>query len=137
MENSKKEYTPIMGKPDYRKSQGAKTPTEVQHMQRVPYASIVGSIMYASFSANPGKIHWSVVKIILKYLRNTKDMVLVYGAKPEDELKSAKQRTITMSSIEAEYIYVAEASMEAVWMRKIIDGFGDVIWRCYVPMSLH
>ncbi|GJU22487.1 zinc finger, CCHC-type containing protein [Tanacetum coccineum] len=26
-------------------------------------------------------------KTILKYLRNTKDMVLVYGAKPEDELK--------------------------------------------------
>ncbi|GKG11096.1 hypothetical protein Tco_0342496, partial [Tanacetum coccineum] len=28
MENSKKRYTPMMEKPDYRKSQGAKTPTE-------------------------------------------------------------------------------------------------------------
>ncbi|GJS45084.1 retrotransposon protein, putative, ty1-copia subclass [Tanacetum coccineum] len=63
MENSKKGYTPMIEKPDYRKSQGAKTPSEVQRMQRVPYASAIGSIM------------------------NTKDMVLVYGAKPEDELK--------------------------------------------------
>nr|GEW62786.1 reverse transcriptase domain-containing protein [Tanacetum cinerariifolium] len=38
MENSKKGYTLMIEKPDYRKSQGAKTPSEVQHMQRVPYA---------------------------------------------------------------------------------------------------
>ncbi|GJU27663.1 retrotransposon protein, putative, ty1-copia subclass [Tanacetum coccineum] len=56
MENSKKGYTPMMENPDYRKSQCAKTPTEVQRMQRVPYASAI-------------------------------DIVLVYGAKPEDELK--------------------------------------------------
>ncbi|GKF59858.1 hypothetical protein Tco_0176644 [Tanacetum coccineum] len=36
--------------------------------------------------------------------------------------KSAKQRTTTMSSTEAEYIADVEASMEAVWMRKFIDG---------------
>ncbi|GJZ61492.1 hypothetical protein Tco_0617629 [Tanacetum coccineum] len=83
MENSKKGYTPMMEKVDYRKSQGAKTPT--------------------------------------KYLRNTKDMVLVYGAKPEDELKyhvmlmqSAKQSTNAMSSIEAEYIAASKPLMEAV-----------------------
>ncbi|GKB12990.1 retrotransposon protein, putative, ty1-copia subclass [Tanacetum coccineum] len=73
MENSKKGYTPIMEKPDYRKSQGAKTPTEVKRMQRVPYASVIGSIMYAVrctrpdvsfaqnlcsyFQQNPGEIH--------------------------------------------------------------------------------
>ncbi|GKA81728.1 hypothetical protein Tco_0788420 [Tanacetum coccineum] len=57
MENSKKGYTLMMEKPDYRKSQGAKIPTE----------------------QNLGEIHWTAVKTILKYLRNTKDMVLVYG----------------------------------------------------------
>nr|GEV75578.1 hypothetical protein [Tanacetum cinerariifolium] len=126
MENSKKGYTPMMKKPDYRKSQGAKTPTE----------------------QNPGEIYWTAVKTILMYSRNTKDTVLVYGAKPEDELKvscyadasfqtdkedtksqtryvfilndgamyqkSAKQSTTSISSIEAKYIVVAEASMEAV-----------------------
>ncbi|GKF87923.1 hypothetical protein Tco_0258800, partial [Tanacetum coccineum] len=103
MENSKKRYSPMMEKPDYRKSQGAKTPTQVQRMQRVPYASAIGSIMYAvrctrpkvafaqnlccRFEQNPSEIHLTSVKTILKYLRNTKDMVLVYGAKTKDELK--------------------------------------------------
>ncbi|GJS31494.1 retrotransposon protein, putative, ty1-copia subclass [Tanacetum coccineum] len=139
MENSKKGYTPMMEKHDYKKSQCAKIPTE----------------------QNPGEIHWTAVKTILKYLRNTKDMVLVYGEKPEDELKvscyadasfqtdkddtksqtgyvfvlnggavdwkSAKQSTTAMSSTEVEYIDAAEASMEAVWMRKFIDGLGGVM----------
>ncbi|GJR77471.1 retrotransposon protein, putative, ty1-copia subclass [Tanacetum coccineum] len=59
-------------------------------------------------------IHWIAVKAIHKYLRNTKDMVLVYGAKPEAELKSAKQSTTAMASTKVEYIAAAEASMEAV-----------------------
>ncbi|GKG49779.1 hypothetical protein Tco_0518553, partial [Tanacetum coccineum] len=83
--NSKKGYTPMMEKLDYRKSQGVKTPTEVQSMQRVPYDLAIGSIMYAvrcarpdvAFAQNPSEIHWTPVKTILKYLRNTKDMVLV------------------------------------------------------------
>ncbi|GJR44996.1 hypothetical protein Tco_1313099 [Tanacetum coccineum] len=41
----------------------------------------------APIEQNPGEIHWTAVKAILKYLRNTKDMVLVYEAKPEAELK--------------------------------------------------
>nr|GEU62286.1 hypothetical protein [Tanacetum cinerariifolium] len=36
---------------------------------------------------NPGKPHWTAVKNILKYLRNTKDMFLVYGGNPEAELR--------------------------------------------------
>ncbi|GJR61542.1 retrotransposon protein, putative, ty1-copia subclass [Tanacetum coccineum] len=40
--------------------------------------------------------------------------------------KSAKQSTIAMSSTEAEYNTTAEASMEPVWVRKFIDGLGDV-----------
>ncbi|GKE68188.1 retrotransposon protein, putative, ty1-copia subclass, partial [Tanacetum coccineum] len=65
MENSKKGYTSMIEKPNYRKSQGAKTPSE----------------------QNPSEIHWTAVKAILKYLRNNKDMVLVYGEKTEAELK--------------------------------------------------
>ena len=36
------------------------------------------------FQANPGESHWEVVKCILKYLRRTKDLFLVYG---EEEVK--------------------------------------------------
>ncbi|GJS37139.1 retrotransposon protein, putative, ty1-copia subclass [Tanacetum coccineum] len=86
---------------------------------------------------NPGEIYWTAVKAILKYLRNTKDMVLVYGAKPETKLKkSAKQRNTTMSSIEVEYIAAAEVSMEAVWIRKFIDGLGSVVPSNKRPMEM-
>lgn len=71
-------------------------------MKKVSYASAVGSIMYAvrctrpdvafvqnmtsRYQRNPGGKHWHAVKGILKYLRNTKDMFLVYGGNPEAEL---------------------------------------------------
>jgi hypothetical protein len=75
------------------------TEKEKSVMSNVPYASAIGSIMYAMqstrpdvalalslmsrFQSNPGVCHWIVVKCILKYLRNTKDMVLVYGGNEE------------------------------------------------------
>nr|GEX77101.1 putative ribonuclease H-like domain-containing protein [Tanacetum cinerariifolium] len=82
MENSKNGYTSMIEKLDYRKSQGAKTPIDVQRMQRVPYALAIGSIMYAvrctrpdvafaqnlcsHFQQKPGELHWTAVKTILK-----------------------------------------------------------------------
>ncbi|GJY57997.1 retrotransposon protein, putative, ty1-copia subclass [Tanacetum coccineum] len=121
------------------KTQGASTPNEMKCMQNVPYASAVGSIMYAvrctrpdvafaqnitsRFQQNPGESHWTVVKNILKYLRNTKDMFLVYGAV---DWKSSKQSNSPMSATEAEYIAALEAAMKAVWIRKFISGLGIV-----------
>nr|GEX14788.1 hypothetical protein [Tanacetum cinerariifolium] len=103
MEKSKRGSTPMQEKRGYRKSQGAQIPSEVKCMEDVPYASAIESIMYtvrctrpdvafaqnlcSRFQQNPRDIHWTAVKAILKYLRNTKDMVLVYGAKLESKLK--------------------------------------------------
>nr|GFA20311.1 hypothetical protein [Tanacetum cinerariifolium] len=50
--------------------------------------------------------------------------------------KRAKQITIAMPSIEVEYIVVAEASMEAVWIRKFIDGLGNVMLTSKIPMEM-
>ncbi|GKF77414.1 hypothetical protein Tco_0229884, partial [Tanacetum coccineum] len=79
------------------------TPAEVKHVQNVPYASMMGSIMYdvrytrldvafaqnitSRFQQNPGKLHWTAVKNILKYLCNIKDMFLVYGGDIKQELR--------------------------------------------------
>nr|GEZ18657.1 retrotransposon protein, putative, Ty1-copia subclass [Tanacetum cinerariifolium] len=49
---------------DLNKTHGAKTPGE-----------------------NPSELHWTAVKTIFKYLRNTKDMFLVYGVNPEAKLR--------------------------------------------------
>ncbi|GJW82703.1 hypothetical protein Tco_0155848 [Tanacetum coccineum] len=103
MENSKRGTIPMQEKLKLSKSQGASTPAEIRRMQNIPYASAVGSIMYAvrctrpdvafaqnitsRFQQNPGDEHWTAVKNILKYLRNTKDMFLVYGGDMKRELR--------------------------------------------------
>ncbi|GJS02812.1 retrotransposon protein, putative, ty1-copia subclass [Tanacetum coccineum] len=103
MDNSKRGHIPMQERLDLNKSQGAQTPKEMNRMKNVPYASAVGSIMYAvrctrpdvafaqnktsRFQQNPGELHWTAVKNILKYLRNTKDMFLVYGENPSTELR--------------------------------------------------
>ncbi|GJR05319.1 retrotransposon protein, putative, ty1-copia subclass [Tanacetum coccineum] len=103
MDNSKRGTIPMQERLDLNKSQGAQMPKEVNRMKNVPYASAVGSIMYAvrctrpdvafaqnltsRFQQNPGELHWTAVKNILKYLRNTKDMFLVYGGNPSTELR--------------------------------------------------
>ncbi|GKB04158.1 retrotransposon protein, putative, ty1-copia subclass [Tanacetum coccineum] len=76
------------------------------------------------------------VKSLPCSIMNTKDMVLLYEAKPEAELKSVKQSTTALSSIEAEYIAAAEASMKAVHMRKFIDGLGGVVPSNKRPMKM-
>nr|GEU44026.1 putative Gag-Pol polyprotein [Tanacetum cinerariifolium] len=106
MENSKKGYTPMVEKPDYRKSQGAQTPNEIQRMQRVPYALAIGSIMYAVRCTRPD----------VAFAQN---------------LCSRFQQ-----NPEAEYIDIVEASMEAVWMRKFIDGLGGVMPSNKRPMEM-
>ncbi|GJT28499.1 retrotransposon protein, putative, ty1-copia subclass [Tanacetum coccineum] len=103
-----------------------------------------------------GKPHWTAVKTILKYLRNTKDMFLVYGGNPEAELRVEcycdagfeTDRDDTKS--QTGYVFILNggavdwksskqsttamsateaeyiAAMEAVWIRKFISGLGIV-----------
>ncbi|GKD63096.1 hypothetical protein Tco_1305204, partial [Tanacetum coccineum] len=140
------------------KSQCTTTSAEMKRMQNVPYASVVGSIMYAMrctrpdvafvrnitsrFQQNSGEAHWTAVKNILKYLRNTKDTFLVYGGNPEAELRvncycdagfetdrddmKSQTGTIAQHATKAEYIAASKATKEAVWIRKFIDELGVV-----------
>nr|GEW35720.1 retrotransposon protein, putative, Ty1-copia subclass [Tanacetum cinerariifolium] len=103
MENSKRRSIPMQEKLKLSKSKGASTPAEIKRMHNVPHASAVGSIMYAvrctrpdvafaqnitcQFQQNPCDIHWTTVKNILKYIRNTKDMFLVYRGDLKQELR--------------------------------------------------
>ena len=64
-------------------------------MDKISYVSVIGSIMYVMLCTRPdvsyalsvtsryqsdlGMDHWLAVKMILKYLRRTKDMFLFYG----------------------------------------------------------
>nr|GEY30175.1 hypothetical protein [Tanacetum cinerariifolium] len=63
------------------------------------------------FSKSQGDAHWTAVKNILKYLRNTKVMFLVYGGAVD--WKSTKQSIFATSSTDVEYIAVVDAPKEA------------------------
>lgn len=69
---------------------------ERDYMSKVPYLSIVGSLMYVTFCirldltravtvvtwfmSDPRKINWETVKWIMQYLKGTTNICLVYGA---------------------------------------------------------
>ncbi|GJY72747.1 hypothetical protein Tco_0477178 [Tanacetum coccineum] len=53
MENYKRGTIPMQEKLKLSKSQGASTPAEKQRMQNIPYASAIGSIMYAVRCTRP------------------------------------------------------------------------------------
>ncbi|KAL6322459.1 hypothetical protein AAG906_008114 [Vitis piasezkii] len=57
---------------------------EVEYMKSVPYSSVVGSLMHvmvvvSRFMSNPGKAHWEAVKWIMRYLKGSSSVCLVYG----------------------------------------------------------
>ncbi|GJR04900.1 retrotransposon protein, putative, ty1-copia subclass [Tanacetum coccineum] len=142
MQNSKKGFIPMEVKHDLSNEMCASSDEEKAYMKKVPYASAVGSVMYAGrctrpdvefaqnlvsrYQHNPGKLHWVALKHILKYLRNTKDMFLVYGGNPDTELDVTEQKatTIAMHATQSEYMATSEAAMEAVWIRKFV---GDLV----------
>ncbi|KAL0282076.1 UNVERIFIED_CONTAM: Retrovirus-related Pol polyprotein from transposon TNT 1-94 [Sesamum radiatum] len=95
MEHSKRGVLPIRHGIKLSKKQSSKTDEELKRMSDIPYASAVGSIQYvvqctrpdvayalsvtSRYQAYTGEGHWSSVKSIIKYLRRTKDMFLIYG----------------------------------------------------------
>ena len=96
-------------------------------MSKIPYASAIGSIIYAMlctrldvahalsmtsrFQHHPGEKHWTAVKGILKYLRRTKGLFLVYGGEEELELivngysDAAFQTDIEDSKSQSGYVF--------------------------------
>ncbi|KAK8708348.1 hypothetical protein V6N13_059390 [Hibiscus sabdariffa] len=120
MEESKRGFLPMRHGISLSKEMCPSTPQERERMSQIPYASAIGSIMYvmictrpdlsyplsmtSRYQANPGESHWTAVKKILKYLRRTKDVFLVYGGEEELRIKAK----------------------EAVWIKKFITGLGVI-----------
>ncbi|CAL9021467.1 unnamed protein product [Prunus brigantina] len=83
------------------REQAPRTEQEKAEMSDKPYASLVGSLMYAQvctrpdiafpisvlgrFQSNPGQAHWVAGKRVLRYLKRTMDYKLVF--KRSDSLK--------------------------------------------------
>ena len=99
MDQSKKGFLPVLQGVQLSTAQCPTMAEDREKMSVIPYASAIGSIMYAMlctrpdvnlavslvgrYQSNPGMEHWTAVKNILKYLKRTKDMFLVYGGDEE------------------------------------------------------
>ena len=85
MEQSKKEFLPVLQGVKLSKTQNSTTAEDRDRMKVIPYASAIGSIKYAMlctrsvmclamslagrYNSDPGVDHWTTVKIILRYLK--------------------------------------------------------------------
>ena len=94
MNEAKPMSTPLGNHFKLSKEQSPKTEKERNHMSKVPYALVIGSLMYvmvctrpniahvvgvvSRFMSRPGKQHWEVVKWILRYLRGSSDTCLCF-----------------------------------------------------------
>ncbi|KAL8099710.1 hypothetical protein AgCh_032098 [Apium graveolens] len=167
MQNSKKGNLSFRHGVSLSKSQYPWIPKKIENMNAVPYTSACGSLMHdilctrpdiyfvvgmvSRYQSNPGQEHWCAVKTILKYLRRTKEYILVYKSSDllplgytdsdfqtyKDKRKSTsrcvftlgggvviwrsvKQKCISNSNMEAEYVAASETAKEAIWFRKFL-----------------
>jgi hypothetical protein len=92
-------------------------PDEQKRMRAIPYASDIGSIIYAMictrpdvsyalsamsrYQSNYGDAHLTIVKNILKYLRRTKEVFLVFGGDEEPIAPPLRQNTKSDYNLES------------------------------------
>ncbi|XP_031265676.1 secreted RxLR effector protein 161-like [Pistacia vera] len=95
MQDCKRGILPCSHEIHLSKDMSPKTNQEHKRMRGIPYASVIGSLMYAMlctrpdiayavsvtsrYQSDPREKHWLAVKTIIKYLRKTKDLILSYG----------------------------------------------------------
>ena len=140
------------------------SPDAAHDLARIPYRSLVGSLMYLAVGIWPDisfavaclcqyldcyrQTHWNAAIHVVCYLKGTHLLMLTLGGNPELDLvgfsdsshvafpdtacstmgycfsvggavftwSSHRQKTVSNSSCEAEYIALSEASREALWL---------------------
>jgi len=140
---------------------------EVNYMKNVPYSNAIWSLMYvmictrsdlaysviivSRYMGKPGKLHWEALKWILRYLKGTIEIGLLYEKHEENvgnvtgfvdsdyagcidtrrsltryvfqfygktiSWKCNLQKVVSLSTTEAEFIFVTKVVKEAIWMK--------------------
>ncbi|GKA45624.1 retrovirus-related pol polyprotein from transposon TNT 1-94 [Tanacetum coccineum] len=131
------------------KKQAPKTWASRRRMAKVPYALAVGSMMYAivctrpyiahavgvvsRFMSNPRKEHWEAVKWLLRYLKDscksTAGYVFTMGGTAVSCMFRI-QKCVAMSTTEAEYMAIAKACKELVWLKNILEELDRAQTEC-------
>ena len=94
MQECKSRDTPVAKGNKFSLKQYPKGNLEIQEMQKIAYASVVGSLVYAQvctrldiayivgvlgiYLSNPGMDHWKAAKRVMRYLKRTKYYMLTY-----------------------------------------------------------
>ncbi|GAA0152443.1 hypothetical protein LIER_10924 [Lithospermum erythrorhizon] len=97
MDSAKLESCPLGAHFQLSSKQCLEKRSEIEGMLNIPYASTVGSLMYAMictqpdiayslglvsrFLSRPRKEHWEAVKWILRYFKGTSDICICYGSR--------------------------------------------------------
>uniref|UniRef100_A0A3Q7J6L2 Reverse transcriptase Ty1/copia-type domain-containing protein n=1 Tax=Solanum lycopersicum TaxID=4081 RepID=A0A3Q7J6L2_SOLLC len=136
--DAKPRTTPLANHFILSKEQSPKTAEERDHMALVPYALVVGSLMYAMVCTRPDIAH-AVGVVRSTSLCFGKGKVTLQGfvdADPCGDVESSKrtsgyiytiggtevswmsrlQKCVSLSSTEAEYAEIAEAGKEMIWL---------------------
>ena len=94
MKDCSPSVAPIVKGDSFNLNQCPKNDFEREQMKNIPYASAVGSLMYAQvctrpdiafvvrmfgrYQSDPGLDHWRDAKKVMRYLQGTKDYMLMY-----------------------------------------------------------
>eukprot|EP00253_Pinus_taeda_P025921 PITA_25921 len=105
------------------------TDEEKDYMSRIPYANVVGCLMYAMVCTRPDISH--AVGVVSRYMTNPGDLdkrrstsghifTLAGGA---IRWMSKLQNIVALSTTEAEYIAASHACKEAIWLKGLFGEF--------------
>ncbi|KAK2989551.1 hypothetical protein RJ640_001834 [Escallonia rubra] len=104
---------------------------EQDEMERIPYASAVGSLMYAQVCTRPDIAKSDNLEVIgysdsdyagcVDTLKSTSGYVFML-AEGVVSWKSAKQSLVASHTMEAEFVACFEASCHGVWLKNFITG---------------
>ncbi|KAF1318037.1 Integrase catalytic core protein, partial [Globisporangium splendens] len=170
--NAAPSLTPIDPSAHLSKGDEAQSEADMAEMKTKPYRSLIGSLMYLAcgtrpdiavavarlsrFLENPGPKHWDAGIKVVKYLKKTKDVGIVYDGSLESKLsafcdadwacdrndrrsmsgillmlcggpiawRATFQKTVALSTTEAEYMALCDCVKECVWMRTLLKNIG-------------
>ncbi|GMI78960.1 cysteine-rich RLK (RECEPTOR-like protein kinase) 8 [Hibiscus trionum] len=100
-----------------------KTDEEREYMAKVPYANAVGSLMYAMVCTRPDISQ--AVGVVSRYM-TLASCEMDSTQKTPVSWRSTLQSTVALSTTEAEYMAVAEAVKEAIWLNGLLEDLGVV-----------